>query len=578
MKPDTRSPFPRRAIVVFFLFILASGAQAVQWHRWSPATPSLAARAGKPVVLLIRHGVCHPCRQIENAVSSDAFDAFTPVLLDADESPRTAASYLAWLELSGCGKGELPALLVATPHLEPLAAAAGASPGIAARFLEETARRWAADRDSLVASAGLSMRRIRSSGRICIPPDTPATRAVAAMRAFRGEDEQARTIALTRLRDSAASAVYDHLGGGFFERPRDEAWRVPRFDKLLRDQALAVLAYTEAWQITRDPLFRDVARATATLLIRDFRDNRTGLFFNALGSHSLFARRGPEMLEGAHYVWSASEIRNLLGDRSADLFMEHYGVTAGGNVSEVFDPAGDMLGKNVLFRPGPPGGVETEKTLEAARAILLQVRSRRPPPARDERLLAETNALAISALARAGSAFDVPAWRDAAARAMRSLAARRDFTKTPAADRALIDVWEATFDPHFLDVRQNVPPGRAIEQVPDVVAGLAAEDDLPATPVSREILIAGSPGAGETEAFLRVVRERFLPDARVHLVASDAARKRLATSLPDVQCPRPETPCATVCIAGGGCRTPTDRSGVLAAWLGGAPASQPAPR
>ena len=141
----------------------------------------------------------------------------------------------------------------------------------------------------------------------------------------------------------------------------------------------------------------------------------------------------------------------------ADRFVRYYGVT----------PAGNFEGRNILHVPHPN---EAEQVaLDGARKRLYAVRARRVPPARDEKILAAWNGLAISALATGGRVLGENRYIEAAARAadlvltkmrvggrlMRSFKDGRAEQPGYLEDQAfvaagLFDLYEASFDPRWL--------------------------------------------------------------------------------------------------------------------------------
>jgi len=203
--------------------------------------------------------------------------------------------------------------------------------------------------------------------------------------------------AATRTLDGmAAGGIHDQLGGGFHRYSTDERWLVPHFEKMLYDNALLVLAYTEGWQVTRSETWARVARDTVEMVLRDFAAPGGG-FASASDADS-------EGEEGRSFAWSAAEIDALLG-AEAERFKAFHGVTADGNWD----------GVNVLHVPRPDEAAW--RALAGARRRLLDARGRRIQPLRDDKVLAAWNGLMIEALALAGRVFDEPRWVEAAERA-----------------------------------------------------------------------------------------------------------------------------------------------------------------
>jgi len=226
-------------------------------------------------------------------------------------------------------------------------------------------------------------------------------------------------MALHQLRAMAEGGIHDQLGGGFHRYSTDERWLVPHFEKMLYDQAQLIISYTEAWQITGDLYYQDIARRTADYVLRDLTSS-VGAFYAAEDADS-------EGIEGKFYTWTCDELKSLLGVNTHAFTRAH--------------------GGEVLFG----------KMAEPERSLLFAARNRRSRPHRDEKIITSWNGLMISALARlvdpSGSALG------AAIRSADYLIDRgpcRTETVPGLLDDyanlgiALLDLYEATLEPRWL--------------------------------------------------------------------------------------------------------------------------------
>jgi uncharacterized protein YyaL (SSP411 family) len=268
-------------------------------------------------------------------------------------------------------------------------------------------------------------------------------------------DQVALLMAALTLEKMAAGGMYDQLAGGFHRYSTDARWLVPHFEKMLYDNALLVVAYAEAWQVTGRDDFARVARDTLEYLHREMTAPGGGIF-SATDADS--KRPDGKSEEGAFFVWSEAEIREHLGaGPDTDHFIRYYGVTAAGNFE----------GANILAIAAPD---EREHgALAPQRAVLYATRLRRSPPFRDEKILAAWNGLAISAFAVAGRMFDEPRYVAAAVRAashlLENMRPGGRLARSAKDGRAggagflddyafvcagLIDLYEATFEPRWL--------------------------------------------------------------------------------------------------------------------------------
>ena len=541
------------------------------------------------------------------------------VRIEMDDQPDLARAFLAWAR-SIDPDAALPLRLVATPDMEPLVLVRSSEE------LQVAADRWRRDRDALIAEAGLHLRRQKLAGTFprSVVEDTPAARIIEARWLMRSTNDADRKKAFEVLRGVLHSGAYDAIGGGVFRRLRDEAWSMPHFEKLLADQAQAALAFTAAWQMTRDPEFEQAALATAESIARDFRDVTSGGLAHGLGASSLVARQGPERLEGGAYTWTADEIRTVLDRPTADLVTFAHGMTNEGNIDSTFDPRGDFRGRNMVRPQRPLSEIKTrfglseaeiDEKIGRARETLLAVRIRRPPPTLDPRSITESTALAISALARAGGAFGIDRWITVAAQQARGLLSARRLVRRTGVEAsvddyaaliaALMDVYEVTFDLRFLDRaialqdEQDRRFGLDIDvaqeiAVPQTLRGLALLPDSTPRLVGQNLARlaeirnsaslrerAASLGAAKSrlvvvtrgiddEVFaqwIATLRNSYARDWMVFAISGKSATADLVKRMPFARIePIEKKSALTVCEAGT-CRTPTTDFARAMAWL-----------
>jgi uncharacterized protein len=238
---------------------------------------------------------------------------------------------------------------------------------------------------------------------------------------------------------------------------------VPHFEKMLYDQAQLAVSYLEAYQITGEERFAEVARGIFRYVLRDLRDE-SGAFFSAEDADSPDPENPGHAGEGAFYIWRKAEIEALLGDEAAG-FCVKFGVAPDGNVDQ--DPQGEFTGRNILYVALEGGDV-----FAGAKDKLFEARSKRPRPHLDRKILTSWNGLMISALAKGwvvlgeekylraakrSAAFFLEAMYDASGgRLMRRFcegeAAVEGFLDDYAMlGAALLDLFEASFEPVYLE-------------------------------------------------------------------------------------------------------------------------------
>ena len=202
-----------------------------------------------------------------------------------------------------------------------------------------------------------------------------------------------------------SGGLFDHVGFGFHRYSTDRTWLVPHFEKMLYDQALLAMAYTEAYQATSERAYRQTAEEVFAYVNRDL-TSPEGAFYSAEDADS-------EGQEGKFYVWTVDEVRDVLEPEDAARIVDVYGLTEEGNFED--EATRRRTGENILHLSkrietiADKHGESTEalrKRLEAARRTLFERRERRVRPGLDDKILADWNGLMIAALAKAAAAFN----------------------------------------------------------------------------------------------------------------------------------------------------------------------------
>jgi uncharacterized protein YyaL (SSP411 family) len=207
------------------------------------------------------------------------------------------------------------------------------------------------------------------------------------------------------LRRMRWGGIFDQLGFGFHRYSTDAQWLVPHFEKMLYDQAMLAMAYTETFQATGANKFKITARETLEYALGELASSDGG-FFSAEDADS-------EGEEGKFYLWAIEEVIDALPPEDADLAVHLFGLSGEGNY---FEPStGGKDGKNILHLPTPLESLAAYKgvtinellsRMEKIREALLEVRKNRVPPAKDDKILTDWNGLMIAALSKAGRVFD----------------------------------------------------------------------------------------------------------------------------------------------------------------------------
>jgi uncharacterized protein YyaL (SSP411 family) len=426
-------------------YLLQHAHDPVDWFPWGVETLQHASALDRPVFLSVGYAACHWCHVMHRESFADATTAaelaagFVSVKVDREERPDVDSLYMDAVQAL-TGSGGWPMSVFLTPDGRPFYGGTyfpnTPRHGLASfrQVLAAIGEAWAARRDEVEASATRLAEAIAQGQRAPRPAfgvdaatqDLSVALDQATQALSRGFDartggwggspkfpqpmvieqlvrEYIRTgvrgsldIAVRSLDAMAAGGIRDHLGGGFARYATDSAWLVPHFEKMLYDNAQLALVYLHAWQVTRAPRHAHVAVETLAFMAREL------LVTDASGMIGLAASldADTEGEEGSTYVWTADEVDTVLGP-DAPLFAAAYGVTTEGNwegrtiLSRVRDDEA-LVGTWSLSRD------EIAARLAAARGRLLKVRQERAQPARDDKVIASWNGLALAALAEAG--------------------------------------------------------------------------------------------------------------------------------------------------------------------------------
>jgi hypothetical protein len=415
-------------------YLLQHADNPVDWYPWGDEALARAREEGKPLLLSVGYAACHWCHVMEHESFEDEETAalmnerFVCVKVDREERPDVDGLYMeAVVALTGHGGWPLTVFL--TPDGRPFWGGTYFPPeprhGLPGfrQVLSAIADAFADRRGDLDRQADVLTEAIREAserapsaepltegiltgalatlGRAFDPANggfggapkfPPASTLDLLLRLAHGRGS-ADALDMTRvtLDRMAAGGIYDHLGGGFHRYAVDAVWLVPHFEKMLYDNALLARAYLHGWLVTGEERYRRVTEETLDYLLRDLLLPEGGL------ASAQDADTAGE--EGTTYTWTPDEIRAVLGPDEAEEAIRRYGVTAEGNFE----------GRTVLHLAD-----EGTPVSDDARRRLLEARTAREQPLRDDKALAAWNGLALAALAEAGRRLDRADYLDAA--------------------------------------------------------------------------------------------------------------------------------------------------------------------
>ncbi|MCX4479008.1 thioredoxin domain-containing protein [Streptomyces cellulosae] len=419
-------------------YLLQHADNPVEWWPWSPEAFEEARRRDAPVLLSVGYSACHWCHvmaheSFEDQATADEMNAhFVNIKVDREERPDVDAVYMEAVQ-AATGQGGWPMTVFLTPDAEPFYFGTYFPPaprhGMPSfrQVLEGVRQAWEERRDEVGEVAGKITRdlagRELSVGGDEVPGEQELAQALLGLTreydpqrgGFGGAPKfppsmviefllrhHARTgaegalqMAADTCERMARGGIYDQLGGGFARYSVDRDWVVPHFEKMLYDNALLCRVYAHLWRTTGSEPARRVALETADFMVRELRTPEGG-FASALDADSDDGTG--RHVEGAYYVWTPEQLREVLGDEDAELAARYFEVTEEGTFEE---------GASVLQLPQRDEVFDAAR-IDGIRERLLAARDRRPAPGRDDKVVAAWNGLAIAALAETGAFFGRP--------------------------------------------------------------------------------------------------------------------------------------------------------------------------
>ncbi len=492
-------------------YLLQHADNPVDWFPWGSEAFEKARKENKPVFLSIGYSTCHWCHVMEHESFEDKEvarlmnEAFVSIKVDREERPDIDNIYMTVCQML-TGSGGWPLTIVMTPDKKPFFATTYVpKEGRFGRagmldLVPRLRELWQNRKEDVLKSADqitdvlqqaqsttekgedltktdldqtheqLYQRFDPFYGGFGSAPKFPTPHHLSFLLRHWKRTDQPKTLEVVEktLDAMRMGGIYDQIGFGFHRYSTDKQWLVPHFEKMLYDQALLSLAYTEAFQATGKTRYKETVQEILTYILRDMTSPEGG-FYSAEDADS-------EGEEGKFYLWEEEEIIKILGS-DANLAIQIFTVKKTGNFID--SVTNEMPGSNILHLSKTWSDLAkenniTEKELrqivDASRKKLFEVREKRIHPYKDDKILTDWNGLMIAAFARASQALQEPQYAKAAEKAANFILLKmkskdgsllhryRDGeAKLPAHvdDYAffiwgLLELYEATFDPAWL--------------------------------------------------------------------------------------------------------------------------------
>lgn len=424
-------------------YLLQHGDNPVDWYPWGEEAFEKAIREEKPVFLSIGYSTCHWCHVMAHESFEDEEVAqmlnknYICIKVDREERPDIDAVYMSACQAM-TGSGGWPLTILMTPEQKPFFAGTYfpkrsryGRPGLF-DILKKTEELWEADREALfytgemIQSALCKEQNLNFTkaepdrdilhkafelfqrsfdsrwGGFGNAPKFPSPHNLlfliryAAMETTEKEESaSALFMAEKTLHAMARGGMHDQIGGGFSRYSTDDKWLVPHFEKMLYDNALLILAYTDAYLMTKKEEYAETARRTADYVLRELTDEAGG-FYCGQDADS-------DGVEGKYYVFTPEEVISVLGREKGLSFCERYGITKGGNFEGKSIP--NMTHQDEILR------------YEEEERKLYQYRLKRTRLPKDDKILLSWNAWMMIALVKAGTILGEEKYCKAARRA-----------------------------------------------------------------------------------------------------------------------------------------------------------------
>ncbi|MDG6218902.1 MAG: thioredoxin domain-containing protein [Candidatus Thermoplasmatota archaeon] len=482
----------------------------VDWYPWSEQAFNKAKKEHKPVFLSIGYATCHWCHVMahesfeDETVATLLNDIFVCIKVDREERPDIDMIYMKAAQMIN-GAGGWPLTVFLTPDKKPFFAATYipktsryGMKGLLT-LLPEIKKIWDEKYDELLFTADQLtthlIEPVKKNQAVDLDQSTlkqayqqlvksydkdhggfgnqqkfPMPHSLLFLLRYwkRTSLEDCLTMVTTTLEKMRMGGIYDQIGFGFHRYATDNAWRIPHFEKMLYDQALLLMAYTEAYQTTKNELFKQTAQEIITYVLRDMTSANQG-FYSAEDADS-------EGMEGVYYMWTYDELKQVLTNEELDLMVQFYDMRKEGNI-----PAFHGLAekKNILYQPinvvsfcrsHSISEKHLRFTLEEIRKKLFFIREKRIHPEKDDKILTDWNGLFIAALAKAGVVFNEHEYLERAEQAVRFIVNTmmdeknrlfHNYRNNKATIQAyandyafliwgLIELYQATFKPEYL--------------------------------------------------------------------------------------------------------------------------------
>ncbi len=433
-------------------YLLQHAENPVDWYPWNEKAFRRAKEEDKPIFLSIGYATCHWCHVMAHESFEDAEVArllnqsFVSIKVDREERPDIDQVYMSVCQAL-TGQGGWPLSIFMTPEGNPFFAGTYFPKDSRAGMvgftvlLTRISSLWQNDREKILHGSAEIRQAIQQGtqventgaaldagvlkkayeqmhqsfdeewGGFGRAPKFPTPHHLTFLLRWhkRSQEPQAGNMVEKTLKAMRHGGIFDQIGFGFHRYSVDERWLVPHFEKMLYDQALLAMAYTEAYQALGKPEYAGTVREIFSYVLRDMTSPEGG-FYSAEDADS-------EGQEGLFYVWTPREVRKHLGEKMGDLFCRFFGITPEGNFEEGTSIPHISVPLPIFAGQEKMDVQELERALQCGKEKLFEAREKRVHPLKDDKIITSWNGLMIAALAKGAQALQDDGYAWAARRA-----------------------------------------------------------------------------------------------------------------------------------------------------------------
>ena len=419
-------------------YLLQHAHNPVNWYPWGQEALQKAIKEDKPILVSVGYSACHWCHVMEresfesSEIAAIMNEHFVCIKVDREERPDVDAIYMEALHSMGL-RGGWPLNVFLMPDQKPFYGGTYFPPAQWKQILQNIAVAFKDSRAELIESAQefsehLAASEVKKYGLVAnlqnphtfedfeqmyatLAPNfdkrlggiekapkfpMPSIWRFLLRYTYLSQDLEALSQLHLTLQKMAFGGIYDQVGGGFARYSVDGEWFCPHFEKMLYDNAQLLTLYAEAYQFSKNKIYKDIAYEIVTFVTREMQAQAGG-FYSALDADS-------EGEEGKFYIWKKRHLQEILGE-DTDIFCKYYNISSqgnweyGNNILYKNDTDEDFAAKNHI-------AIEVlQSKIEEWKKILLAERSKRVRPGLDDKILTSWNALMIKGLVDAYRVF-----------------------------------------------------------------------------------------------------------------------------------------------------------------------------